>query len=166
MTQEKWGQLRQELISKLGQNNYKTWIEPLEFSDLRDGTAVFKVPTNFMGNYVSRNFSDVILGTLSSSGERVSRLAFEVAANSTTRPSARRGGGEAQHSAGAHAVLKENDASQGGVIEALQTAPLDARFTFDSPRLRNQRPDKPPAAFRIDPGGVIRRGRCRYLRRP
>ncbi|NRB34181.1 MAG: chromosomal replication initiator protein DnaA [Rhodobacteraceae bacterium] len=132
MTQEKWGQLRQELISKLGQNNYKTWIEPLEFSDLRDGTAVFKVPTNFMGNYVSRNFSDVILGTLSSSGERVSRLAFEVAANSTTRPSARRGGGEAQHSAGAHAVLNENDASQGGVIEALQTAPLDARFTFDS----------------------------------
>ena len=31
MTQEKWGQLRQKLLKTVGQNNYTTWIEPLEF---------------------------------------------------------------------------------------------------------------------------------------
>ena len=61
MTQEKWGQLRQKLLKTVGQNNYTTWIEPLEFErSLRMAWRVFNVPTNFMGNYVSQNFADLI----------------------------------------------------------------------------------------------------------
>ena len=56
MTQEKWGQLRQRLLKTVGQNNYATWIEPLEFSGLQDGIATFHVPTNFIGTYVGQNF--------------------------------------------------------------------------------------------------------------
>ena len=41
MTHEMWGQLRQKLLKTVGQNNYTTWIEPLEFSGLEDGIAVF-----------------------------------------------------------------------------------------------------------------------------
>ena len=56
MTQDKWSQLRQRLLKTVGQNNYTTWIEPLEFDELEGGVAIFHVPTNFMGNYVSQNF--------------------------------------------------------------------------------------------------------------
>ncbi len=76
MTQEKWGQLRQQLLKTVGQNNYKTWIEPLEFSDLKDGVATFHVPTNFIGNYVSQNFADLILYELNSTGASVQRLSL------------------------------------------------------------------------------------------
>lgn len=69
MTQEKWGLLRNKLLKTVGRNNYTTWIEPLEFQELQDGVAVFSVPTNFMGNYVSQNFADLILYELNTSGE-------------------------------------------------------------------------------------------------
>ena len=86
MTQEKWGLLRNKLLKAIGRNNYTTWIEPLEFKELQDGVAVFSVPTNFMGNYVSQNFADLILYELNTAGETVQRLDFRVAANSPARP--------------------------------------------------------------------------------
>ena len=86
MTEEKWGQLRNRLLKTVGQNNFTTWIEPLEFDAVDGGVAVFKVPTNFMGNYVSQNFADLILHELTMSGEQVQRLAFRVAANQPGAP--------------------------------------------------------------------------------
>ena len=87
MTQEKWGKLRQRLLKTVGRNNYTTWIEPLEFASLQDGVLLFHVPTTFLGNYVSQNFSDLILYELNSSGEKVQRLSFQVPANSSRAPS-------------------------------------------------------------------------------
>ena len=78
MTQEKWGQLREQLLKTVGKNNYTTWIEPLEFQDLNDGVATFSVPTNFVGNYVSQNFADLIIYELKNAGASVQRLAFRV----------------------------------------------------------------------------------------
>ena len=86
MTKEKWGQLRQKLLKTVGQNNYTTWIEPLEFSKLDEGVAVFHVPTNFMGNYVGQNFSDLILYELNTAGVPVQRVLFQAAANRPERP--------------------------------------------------------------------------------
>ncbi|MEO0944054.1 MAG: DnaA N-terminal domain-containing protein, partial [Pseudomonadota bacterium] len=34
MTNETWGQIREDLLSAVGKNNYVNWIEPLEFSKL------------------------------------------------------------------------------------------------------------------------------------
>ena len=86
MTQEKWRQLRQRLLKTVGRNNFTTWIEPLEFASLEDGVALFNVPTTFLGNYVSQNFSDLILYELNSSGEKVQRLSFHVPANVASAP--------------------------------------------------------------------------------
>ncbi|WP_433990058.1 Chromosomal replication initiator protein DnaA (plasmid) [Pseudoseohaeicola sp. NH-UV-7] len=118
MTQEKWGQLRQQLLKTVGQNNYKTWIEPLEFSDLKDGVATFHVPTNFIGNYVSQNFADLILYELNSTGASVQRVSFRVPANATAIP--------------AKPVFKSAKAKPQTSESGLTAAPLDARFTFDS----------------------------------
>ena len=153
MTQEKWGELKHQLMSKVGQNNYKTWIEPLEFSDLRDGVVVFKVPTNFMGNYVSRNFSEAILYALSASGEPVQRLAFEVAANSTERP-----GVHTSYSAPKTATSLSDAATShapASAVEALQAAPLDARFTFDSFVVGKPNELAHAAARRVSEGAAV-----------
>ena len=126
MTQEKWGQLRNKLMKAVGKNNFTTWIEPLEFQELQDGVAVFSVPTNFMGNYVSQNFADLILYELNTAGETVQRLAFKAAANSTTRPAVVTD--EPKLTEVAAPVAESANAA----LEDLQAAPLDARFTFDS----------------------------------
>jgi len=163
MTQEKWGQLRQRLLKTVGQNNYKTWIEPLEFAELEDGVAVFNVPTSFMGTYVNQNFSDLILYELASSGESVQRLSFQVAANSASRPArtaapvgqaAAPAAGPAQAVANpAAAPVAGDDAS--GLAEALQAAPLDARFTFDTFVVGKPNELAHAAARRVSEGGTV-----------
>jgi chromosomal replication initiator protein len=141
MTQEKWGQLRQQLLKTVGQNNYKTWIEPLEFSDLKDGVATFHVPTNFIGNYVSQNFADLILYELNSTGASVQRVSFRVPANATARP--------------AKPVFKSAKAKPQPSESGLTAAPLDARFTFDSFVVGKPNELAHAAARRVAEGGPV-----------
>ncbi|QBF29797.1 chromosomal replication initiator protein DnaA [Thalassococcus sp. S3] len=144
MTQEKWGQLRQRLLKTVGQNNYTTWIEPLEFSVLRDGVAVFKVPTNFFGNYVSQNFADLILYELNNAGEAVQRLTFKVSANSVERPTPP-----------ANPTPKPVQSKQIDAVGELQAAPLDARFTFDTFVVGKPNELAHAAARRVSEGGPV-----------
>ncbi|NVK13021.1 MAG: chromosomal replication initiator protein DnaA [Rhodobacteraceae bacterium] len=158
MTEEKWGQLRNRLLKTVGQNNFTTWIEPLEFDAVDGGVAVFKVPTNFMGNYVSQNFADLILHELTMSGEQVQRLAFRVAANSSARPAQPATAAEAYGSAdGDVAVMTAPAASSSSkdTLEALQAAPLDPRFTFDSFVVGKPNELAHAAARRVGEGGPV-----------
>ncbi|SDE14016.1 chromosomal replication initiator protein DnaA [Ruegeria marina] len=151
MTQEKWGQLCQKLLKTVGQNNYTTWIEPLEFQKLEDGVAVFSVPTNFMGNYVSQNFSDLILYELNTAGESVQRLAFRVAANSPMRPV--RAPAVPQTAREESALLRAPEVSD--PLDALQAAPLDSRFTFESFVVGKPNELAHAAARRVSEGGPV-----------
>ena len=78
MTHETWGQVREQLVPRVGRNNYTTWIEPLKLQALSNGVAQFEVPTSFFGNWVSRNFADHILRELQQSGASVQRVEFAV----------------------------------------------------------------------------------------
>ena len=118
MIQEEWEQLSQRLLKSVGQNNFKTWIEPLKFRDLQDGIATFHVPTNFLGNYVSQNFSDAILHELRSLDSSVCRLSFAVPTHSQKRP------------VSAKATASVTNAAPSR--SPLNTAPVDKRVTFDS----------------------------------
>ncbi|MGR3761429.1 chromosomal replication initiator protein DnaA [Roseobacteraceae bacterium NS-SX3] len=166
MTEEKWGRLRQRLLKTVGQNNFTTWIEPLEFDEVDGGVAVFNVPTNFMGNYVSQNFADLILHEFNMSGEPVQRLAFKVAANSPARPAkAACGPAEDQEASGAaadeanwtEAAAQAATPAQSGKdgLEALQAAPLDPRFTFDSFVVGKPNELAHAAARRVAEGGPV-----------
>jgi len=119
MTDETWGRIRQELLKSVGHNNYTNWIEPLEFSNLKNGVATFFVPTNFMGNWVSRNFGEQILQQLSSAGENVSRVEFSVPRLAKTEKAVM-------------APAPAKKAAAKTVDGELPGAPLDPRFTFDS----------------------------------
>jgi len=86
MTNETWGQVRQELLQVVGRNNFSAWIEPISFDRLDDRTAHFHVPTSFIGSWVSNNFGDLILRHLSSHGVGADRVEFAVRADVASAP--------------------------------------------------------------------------------
>ena len=76
MTSEQWGEIRNKLLKTIGQSTFSTWIDPIQLGGVEAGVATLHVPTNFFGNYVSSNFSDLILHEINSLGVAVSRLKF------------------------------------------------------------------------------------------
>ena len=124
MTQEQWGQVQQALLKTIGKNNFKTWIEPLEFDTLSDGVATFHVPTSFLGNYVRQNFGEVILYQMANAGVDVRRVRFDVPAMpSDIRPPAANSVRPTAAPARTAPAMRD---------DLLPAAPLDPRFTFDS----------------------------------
>ena len=150
MTQDKWGLLRQKLLKTVGQNNYTTWIEPLEFARLQDGIAFFHVPTNFMGKYVDQNFRDLIMHELNAAGESVQRLIFQVPANSSHRPNGSRAAAAPRPARKAAAEPTAEDTGS-----ALEAAPLDPRFTFDTFVVGKPNELAHAAARRVAEGGPV-----------
>lgn len=141
MTNETWGQVREELIKRVGKNNYVTWIEPLKLSQLKNGVARFEVPTIFFGNWVQRNYADHIRSQLASAGETVDRVEFAVEAAEPRKTSAT-------------PVLKSVRARPAN-DEELPGAPLDGRFTFDSFVVGKPNELAHAAARRVAEGGPV-----------
>ncbi len=141
MTNETWGRVREALQAEVGQNNYRNWIEPLEFAGLEGGVARFVVPTNFMGNWVERNFSDRILREFARLGADVSRLVFSVTAGA------------------ARMAPKAEEAPAVAAAKPVETnlpgAPLDPRFTFDTFVVGKPNQLAHAAARRVAEGGAV-----------
>ena len=145
MTNETWGQVREELIKRVGKHNYATWIEPLKLSQLKNGVARFEVPTIFFGDWVQRNYGDHIRSQLASTGATVDRVEFAVgAAPASARPTAK---------PAAKPVAKP--VAQRAANEDLPGAPLDARFTFDSFVVGKPNELAHAAARRVAEGGPV-----------
>jgi chromosomal replication initiator protein len=137
MTQETWGQIRENLVASLGRHNYTSWIEPLKLSALGAGVAQFEAPSSFIGNWVSRNYTDQILSELRASGADVSRVEFTVVGLSA----------EPKKAAPKPAAPKP--------AEALPGAPLDSRFTFDTFVVGKPNELAHAAARRVAEGGPV-----------
>ena len=143
MTNETWGQVREELIKRVGRNNYVTWIEPLKLSHLKNGVARFEVPTIFFGDWVQRNYADHIRTQLASTGALVDRVEFTVGQAIEPRVPAAK--------AAAKPAAKRARVSE----EELPGAPLDARFTFDSFVVGKPNELAHAAARRVAEGGPV-----------
>jgi len=143
--QEQWDSIRQELQKTLGKNNFVTWIEPLAFLGHADDMLRFGVPTRFLGDWVSRNYSDRILSEFAKQGIPAGRIDFVVrravpaeAANASPRPAAAR--------AARNGPTGEND---------LPTAALEPKFTFDNFVVGKPNELAHAAARRVAEGGPV-----------
>jgi chromosomal replication initiator protein len=145
MTNETWGLVREELIKRVGKNNYVTWIEPLKLSLLKNGVARFEVPTIFFGDWVQRNYADHIRTQLANAGAVVDRVEFAVGAE------------PAKRSVAPAAVVKPSPKAMRArhADEELPGAPLDARFTFDSFVVGKPNELAHAAARRVAEGGTV-----------
>ncbi|UWQ14318.1 chromosomal replication initiator protein DnaA [Aliiroseovarius sp. M344] len=145
MTNEEWGLVRNKLHKAVGQNNYTNWIEPLEFADLKNGVATFLVPTNFMGNWVDRNFGDKIMRQMLGEGLKVSRLEFSAPSKAAnTQPTKV----SADTSVAPATAGKPSQ-------EELPGAPLYDRFTFDNFVVGKPNELAHAAARRVGEGGPV-----------
>ena len=149
MTDEAWGRVREELIKRIGRNNYVTWIEPLKLDSLKNGVAHFEVPTSFFGTWVNRNFADHIRAQLIQAGESVDRVEFSVA---SVPPGLRPAG---QVGAAAAATASRPSVRGRAAEDDLPGAQLDARFTFDSFVVGKPNELAHAAARRVAEGGPV-----------
>lgn len=144
MTQDQWGEIRQRLLKTVGQNNFTTWIEPMVAGKVASGIATLHVPTNFFGNYVSQNFSDLILHEINAEGIEVSRLNFALqprVANDAAKPS--------------DLPRKPAVAATASATSVMATAPLDPRFSFDNFVVGKPNELAHAAAKRVAEGGPV-----------
>lgn len=148
MTDDDWGQLQNTLRASVGKNNYTNWIGPLSFLGTKNGVASFSVPTNFLGNYVSQNFGDMIIYQARQAGHQVQRVHFTVLKSGTqdaqklpknpTKP--------------VHVTPKQSKPAENG---AFAGAPLDKRFTFDTFVVGKPNELAHAAARRVAEGGPV-----------
>lgn len=139
MTEDTWGQIQQNLLQSVGKNNFVNWIEPLELSRCSEGVATFFVPTNFMGDWVSRNFGDKILAELVKTGTAVTRLEFAVP----------NGGPRSSSTPAVAKLVPQPD------VDDTPGAPLDARFRFESFVVGKPNELAHAAAKRVAEGGPV-----------
>ena len=167
MMNESWCQIREELIGRVGRNNYTTWIEPLRLSQMEAGVARLEVPTSFFGDWVQRNYADHILSLFNEQGFSVDRVEFAVRplARPATRASAAlaatanaaepRAASAAAPVAAAAPAASATLQTRARSDEELASAPLDARFTFDSFIVGKPNELAHAAARRVAEGGPV-----------
>ncbi len=135
-----WTKLKISLKKSIGENNFNNWLSPINFSYIDDDMAVFTVPTNFLGNYVSQNWGELITEQISSENNKISRIKFEVDTKSNNV-------GNSQPSTPAQInVQKDNE---------LAGAQLDKRFTFDAFVVGKPNELAHAAARRVAEGGDV-----------
>ncbi len=137
MEQECWGRIRSELLSSLGKDAFTNWIDPLKLLEAGGRVAQFSAPTSFIGNWVSRNYGDSILGLLQAEGLKVERLNFRTVSAAKPAPSVAR-----------------VSARVAPVVD-LPGSPLDTRFTFDSFVVGKPNELAHAAARRVAEGGQV-----------
>ena len=120
MQSDAWGHIRTELQSNLGNEAYKSWIDPLQLDRVDGSVAHFNAPTSFIGRWVDRNYGAQICAGFLKQGMTVNRLAFSVV---RTAPSP-------ANSANAAAPRPAAPTPTGD--EDLPGSPLDPRYTFNS----------------------------------
>ncbi|MCX8508609.1 MAG: chromosomal replication initiator protein DnaA, partial [Rhodobacteraceae bacterium] len=146
MTKNTWGQAQTELRKTVGKNAFSSWIEPLDLVSLEEGIARFDVPTNFMRDWVSRNYSAQIRQHLIKAGAEVERVEF-VVPKARPIPAAKVVDTMRKPARPVSAARTEEGDLPG--------AALDARFTFDSFVVGKPNELAHAAARRVAEGGPI-----------
>lgn len=151
MMNDIWDGVADDLCAAIGKNNYQTWIKPIRFVSLTGGVALMHVPTTFIGDWVSRNFSDHILRALSKAGQEVNRIEFAVR-NRAQAETAPQPAGTENPLPAANAPRITTAPSDDGLLPG---APLDSRFSFDNFVVGKPNALAHAAARRVAEGGPV-----------
>lgn len=142
MISEQWARVSAELRSEIGENNHKSWIEPLECVSLNAGVVEFRAPSRFVGDWVKRNYQDQIFQRLRSDNPAVARIEFNVGTQPRSKPAA-----AASRPADTPAAAQRDTNLQG--------APLDGKFNFDNFVVGKPNELAHAAARRVADGGDV-----------
>ncbi len=135
----------------MGVNSFRSWIEPLQFIGVEDGIARFCVPTNFMGNYVSLNYGDMLLSKIARFNPSIRRIVFDTAPASTAETTRAESAPTPAESLASPEVQSRKQTRS----DTLSGSPLDKRFTFDSFVVGKPNELAHAAARRVAEGGPV-----------
>ena len=133
-----WADVSNALRREIGESNFKSWIEPLEYIGVQDGVARFRAPSRFVGDWVKRNYHDQILSHLRARHGDLARMDFAVGAPARTAPE------KPAAKAPAH-----------GAQTVLESAPLEGKYTFDTFVVGKPNELAHAAAKRVAEGGPV-----------
>jgi chromosomal replication initiator protein len=119
--EEVWTRVSAGIERTIGGDAHQAWIEPLDFLSAEAGIVRFGVPTSFFGNWVERNYGEVIVAQFQNEGLAVDRLGFDLAPRRRVATT-RNGAGQPEKPPGASRPTAGPD---------LPGSPLDARLTFE-----------------------------------
>jgi len=118
-----WERVRVRLRTDVGDAAYNSWLRQLELSSLRDGRAMFTVPTRFMRDWVVSHYLEKIQSLWIA--ERGERTAVEIVVKPVTPTLSARADETQVELPGREGTVEERNIAD-------ITAPLDARFTFEN----------------------------------
>ena len=145
MTTVVWASVQNRLRNDLGADAFKNWIEPLVFEGATGAVATFRAPTGFLGNWVSRNYSDKIQSLFGEFGVNITRVEFVTVAMKATVALAP----EAKADAHSQSPMRATGS------KSLPGSPLDSRFTFDNFVVGKPNELAHAAARRVSEGGPV-----------
>ena len=153
MTNAVWGNVRSRLKDVVGDSNFVTWIAPLDLTAIDGGIARLNAPTNFVANWVNRNFADHILGAFKAQGVSAHRI--EIVVN------ARAGATRVSDAGAPDRVQRALNATDPAALrianradDDLPGATLDPRYTFDNFVVGKPNALAHAAARRVAEGGT------------
>jgi len=123
-----WQCVLKQATRDLGAECVARWIRPAHLKDIQNDLAVVEAPTNFLADWVERNYGLHLLRGLQESVPGLRRIDITVA-RAPDQAGASDGPSNPVGSGGGNGVTP-NGRGTGGT--GLQSAPLDPRFTFDS----------------------------------
>jgi chromosomal replication initiator protein len=141
MTNDAWSLAKGGIRKDIGAHNYTTWIEPLSFRSMEEGTLSLASPTEFIGKWVMQNFRDVILRHVSDNGDSAARLVCSASSHGASRSAA---------TAQTRTSDESTQRSRAG-----QENTLDKRFTFDGFIVGKSNELAHAAARRVATGGPV-----------
>ncbi|MGF1465231.1 MAG: chromosomal replication initiator protein DnaA [Sandaracinaceae bacterium] len=59
-----WESALRSLRSRLSEENYRTWLEPVQLDTIDDGVVVLRIPNRFYADWISSHYLDLILDSL------------------------------------------------------------------------------------------------------
>jgi chromosomal replication initiator protein len=83
-----WVQTKDRISKTVGDGNYHSWIEPLSLMSVNEGVGTFAAPSDFVGSYVQRTFSDAVVRHLNAQGMTCTRIVFQTRSAAEPAPQA------------------------------------------------------------------------------
>ena len=148
MNEKIWGCVCESLLKSVSKNEFNNWIKPLNFRGVHDGVATFHAPTNFIGNWVLRNYGEMIQRHFIVEGTVIDKIAFDVNNVSSKQNLHSNKNSSTLEDQNSDLTARENNS-------LLPVAPLDKRFTFDSFVIGKPNELAHAASRRVAEGGPV-----------
>ena len=131
-----WVRVKKKLRVQLGEDIYTSWFNGLSIENVRDGVVYLSVPTRFLQQWITNNYSERVLALLQEEQDDITRISISV--RSAIRSNNRQKQAKEKEAAGqgnTHNSIRTDDPRTRRLsdIEGPNGgAPLDPRYTFAS----------------------------------